>query len=165
MDTLAIFGLQLVLSLIVYTLMAKWYCGAMAGRKTDPLGIDCADLSPRISAYWVSVFGLRPGCPTFAELFCLSGCLWGSCQRPARITVSASSSKRLGPGAAIGLAVQHCRHGGPSKCTAPSGCCTTFGDDLVHPDICGAPAPGNSCHDFCPAAQTRTLKNGSLKIY
>ncbi len=33
MDTLAIFGLQLVLSLIVYALIAKWYVSPWLARK------------------------------------------------------------------------------------------------------------------------------------
>ncbi len=39
MDTLAIFGLQLVLSLIVYTLMAKWYVAPWLAEKPIHLAL------------------------------------------------------------------------------------------------------------------------------
>ncbi len=62
-----------------------------------------------------------------------------------------------GQGVGAGLAFQHCRHGGPSKCTAPSQCGTGLRSGLVHSDILGATIAGDSLHDFCPAAQTRAL--------
>ncbi len=47
MDTLAIFGLQLVLSLIVYTLMAKWYVAPWLAEKPIHLAL-IALIFPRI---------------------------------------------------------------------------------------------------------------------
>ncbi len=42
MDTVAIFGLQLVLSLIVYALLAKWYVTPWLAEKP----ISCHDFCP-----------------------------------------------------------------------------------------------------------------------
>lgn len=76
MDTLAIFGLQLVLSHCLRS-HREVVRGAVASRETNPPGIDGADLSPRNSAFRVGVLGPRVGCPTYAQFFRPRGCLWG----------------------------------------------------------------------------------------
>jgi len=129
MDTLAIFGLQLALSLIVYGLIAKWYVTPWLAEK--PIHQALTPLIFPHAFRHLGVFGPRVGCPTSAELFCLRGCLWGLCQRPARTTVSGSSSSTLETGAPVGVAFQHCWHDGPSKCTAPGGSCTAFADQKL----------------------------------
>ena len=119
MDTLAIFGLQLVLSLIVYSLLAKWYVTPWLAEKPINQALIPLIFLHAFRHIGVDVFCPRGRCPTPPELFRQHCCLWGPCERLACFTVSGGSSRGLGPGAAVGLDLQRCRHGGPSKCAAP----------------------------------------------
>lgn len=76
MDTLAIFGVQLVLSLVVFALVAKWYVTPwLAEKPINEALIPLVFPHPRTSACRLGVFGSRFGWRVPAEIFCQHGCL------------------------------------------------------------------------------------------
>ena len=57
-----------------------------------------------------------------------------------------NQSGHAGAGTAIGLALQHRRHGRPGPCTVTCGRRAASGNNLVHPHIFRAGTFGDTCH-------------------
>lgn len=157
MDVQAIFGLQFVMSLVVWGLIAKWWLAPWLEKMSQHQALLYLTL-PHAFRYMGMVFlSPRNRCATAAKRFRHTCRLRGLDYGSAGVADAHRSAEWLGMDVGAGLALQHCRHSGPSKRTAPTERGTEPRGGLVHPDIVRATTLGDSLHDFCPAAQTRAL--------
>ena len=109
MEALEIFALQLILSIIVYSLLAKWYVVPWLVNKPINQAFNHTAIPSCPTSFRADVSYPGRKCPTAADLFCQRCSIWRYYQRPACNNMYASASRTMANRVPIGLDLQYLR--------------------------------------------------------